>query len=113
MLSERGRRALLDMLENASAAQDFVQGLTVEAFTADRRTLYAVIRCLEIISEASRRVDVATVERHPHVPWRQMADAGNVYRHRYDNISARLVWRTVMDRLPDVIAVCQAELTSG
>ena len=84
MLSERGRRALLDMLENASAAQDFVQGLTVEAFTADRRTLYAVIRCLEIISEASRRVDVVTVERHPHVPWRQMADAGNVYRHRYD-----------------------------
>jgi uncharacterized protein with HEPN domain len=113
MLSERGRRALLDMLENATAAQDFVQGLTVEAFTADRRTLYAVIRCLEIISEASRRVDVATVERHPHVPWRRMADAGNVYRHRYDNISAQLVWRTVLDRLPDVIAVCQAELTSG
>src|SRR3954467_14773489 len=47
MLSERGRRALLDMLENATAAQDFVQGLTVEAFIADRRTLYAVIRCLE------------------------------------------------------------------
>ena len=113
MLSERGRRALLDMLENATAAQDFVQGLTVEAFTADRRTLYAVIRCPEIISEASRRVDVVTVERHPRVPWRQMADAGNVYRHRYDNISARLVWRTVLDRLPDVIAVCQAELTSG
>ena len=113
MLSERGRRALLDMLENATAAQDFVQGLTVEAFTADRRTLYAVIRCLEIISEASRRVDAATVDRYPHVPWRQMADAGNVYRHRYDNISARLVWRTVLDRLPNVIAVCQAELTSG
>ena len=112
MLSERGRRALLDMLENATAAQDFVQGLTFEAFAADQRTLYAVIRCLEIISEASRRVDAATVDRHPHVPWRQMADAGNVYRHRYNNISARLVWRTILDRLPDVIAVCQAELTS-
>ncbi len=112
MLSERGRRALLDMLENATAAQDFVQGLTFEAFAADRRTLYAVIRCLEIISEASRRVDAPTVDLYPHVPWRQMADAGNVYRHRYDNISARLVWRTILDRLPDVIAVCQAELTS-
>src|SRR5215210_2118176 len=68
MLSERGRRALLGMLENATAAQDFVQGLTFEAFTTHRRTLYAVIHCLEIISEASRRVDVATVDRHPMSP---------------------------------------------
>ena len=42
MLSEQGRRALLGMLENAIAAQDFVQGLTFEAFAADRRALYAV-----------------------------------------------------------------------
>jgi uncharacterized protein with HEPN domain len=40
-----------------------------------------------------------------------MADAGNVYRHRYDNVSARLVWRTVHDRLPELVAVCRAELT--
>jgi uncharacterized protein with HEPN domain len=112
MLSERGRRALLDMLQNAALAQDFVQGLTFEAFAADRRTLYAVTRCLEIISEASRRMDAATVERHPAIPWRQMADAGNVYRHRYDNISALLLWRTVHERLPEVVAVCQAEITS-
>ena len=111
MLSERGRRALLGMIENATAAQDFVQGLTFEAFAADRRTLYAVTRCLEIISEASRRVDAATMERHPHVPWRQMADAGNIYRHRYDNVSAQLIRRTIHERIPEVIAVCRAELT--
>ena len=113
MLSEQSRRALLDMLENATAAREFTDGLSFEAFAADRRTFYAGIRCLEIISEASRRVDTATMARHPEVPWREMADAGNVYRHRYDNISARLVWRTVLDRLPDVIAVCQAELSLG
>lgn len=77
---------------------------------ADRRTLYAVIRCLVIISEASRRVEAATVDRHPHL-WRQMVDAGSVDRHGCENISARLVWRTVLDRLPDVIAVRQAALT--
>ena len=90
--------------------KEFVQGLTFETFAADPRTLYAVTRCLEIISEASRRIDAGTVKRHPHVPWRQMADAGNIYRHRYDTVSARLVGRTVHDRLPDLIAVCHAEL---
>lgn len=110
MLSERSRRALLDRLENATWAQQFVDGLTFETFAADRRTFYAVVRCLEIISEASRRVDSATKARHPQVPWREMGDAGNVYRHRYENVSARLVWRTVHDRVPEVIAVCEAEL---
>ena len=110
MLSERGRRALLDIFDNATVARDFLDGLTFEAFAADRRTLSAVTRCLEIISEASRRVDASTKERHPRRPWRQMADAGNVYRHRHDHISARLVSRTVHDRIPDIIALCQAEL---
>ena len=79
MLSERSRRALLGML---TAAQGFIDGLTFEAFAADRRNLYAVIRCLEIISEASRRVDTATKERYPQIPWREMADARNVYRRQ-------------------------------
>ena len=82
MLSERSRRALLGMLENATAAQGFIDGLTFEALAADRRTLCAVIRCLEIISEASRRVDTATKERYPQIPWREMADARNVYRRQ-------------------------------
>jgi uncharacterized protein with HEPN domain len=69
-----------------------------------------VTRCLEIVSEASRRVDAATIERHPGIPWREMADAGNVYRHGYDSVSPRRLWHTVRDRLPEIIAVCRSEL---
>lgn len=38
-------------------------------------------------------------------------DVGNVYRHEYDNVSVELVWRTVRERLPALIAVVQAEIT--
>lgn len=69
------------MLRNAVLALDFIKGQSFESFTADERTLYAVTRCLEIISEASRSVDGATIARHPGLPWRQMADPGDVYRH--------------------------------
>jgi hypothetical protein len=39
-----------------------------------------VIRCLEIISEASRRLPEALKDRHPSMPWNEMAGAGNIYR---------------------------------
>jgi signal transduction histidine kinase len=39
-----------------------------------------VIRCLEIISEASRRLPEALKDRHPSMPWKEMAGAGNIYR---------------------------------
>lgn len=110
MLSERGRRALLGIIENIEAAQDFVAGLRFEDFSADRRSLYAVTPCLEIISEASRRVDIGTRERYPNIPWRQIANAGNVYRHEYDIVSTGMIWRTVQEDLPDLLIVCRVEL---
>ncbi|WP_420824055.1 DUF86 domain-containing protein [Telmatospirillum siberiense] len=63
--SDRTRQALLDILDNAELACSFVVGMTWQEFVSDRRTFYAATRCLEIISEASRRLDDATRERHP------------------------------------------------
>jgi hypothetical protein len=47
-----------------------------------------VTRCLEIISEASRRLPEAMKARHPSIAWSDMAGAGNVYRHDYDDVAA-------------------------
>jgi uncharacterized protein with HEPN domain len=110
MPSERGRDALLGILENAEAALEFTDGIDTDAFAADRMRYYAVTRCLEIISEASRRVDDETRIRHPQIPWRQIADAGNVYRHTYKNVTADMVWRVARYRMADLIAMCTVEL---
>jgi uncharacterized protein with HEPN domain len=48
--------ALLDMLHHIGLAERFAAGFDSAAFVADERTVYAVTRCLEIISEASRRL---------------------------------------------------------
>jgi uncharacterized protein with HEPN domain len=93
MPSERTRLALLDIRDNARLAQEFVEGFSQEAFEADRRTFYAVTRCLEIVSEAARRLSPALRDRHPELPWRAIMGVGNVYRHDYDNIAEAFVWR--------------------
>jgi uncharacterized protein with HEPN domain len=56
MLSEAALTALRDIERQIKLATSFVDGFEYEAFRDDIRTVYAVTRCLEIISEASRRL---------------------------------------------------------
>ena len=74
-------------------------GLTFAQFSEDERTLYALVRCLEIISEASRRLSSDFKNRHAEVPWSQIAGAGNVFRHDYENVAPEMLWETVMSHL--------------
>jgi uncharacterized protein with HEPN domain len=100
MPSERTEIVLLDILHHIDLATNFVQGFDREAFADDIRTVYAVTRCLEIISEASRRLPEDLKARHLGIAWKKMAGAGNVYRHDYDDVAARVVWDTVEHALP-------------
>ena len=77
----RGRRALADILENIDLAEGFVRGLDEDLFHADLLRIYAVTRCLEIILEASRRLPSDLQARHENIPWKEIAEAGNIYRH--------------------------------
>jgi uncharacterized protein with HEPN domain len=110
MHSDLTHQALLDILENATLAQSFVGDMNLSDFAADRRTFYATVRCLEIISEASRHLDEGLLARHPELPWRAIRSSGNVYRHNYDNVAEAFVLRTVRDSLPPLLAVVRHEL---
>jgi uncharacterized protein with HEPN domain len=72
--------------------------------------VYAVIRCLEIISEASRRLPLELKERHPHIPWKQIADAGNLYRHAYKDVRDEIIWQTVQSALDGLEVAVRDEL---
>jgi uncharacterized protein with HEPN domain len=84
---------------NIALARHFIEDMSFEAFAEDERTLYAVTRCLEIISEASRRLPSDMKVRYADVPWAQIAGAGNVYRHDYEDVLASILWNTVHHQL--------------
>jgi len=110
MPSDRTDGTLRDILHHIDLATQFVQGLDREAFKADIRTVYAVTRCLEIISEASRRLPNEMKARHPNISWRQMAAAGNVYRQDYEDVAAQFVWDTVQRAVPALKNVIEVEV---
>ena len=107
MPSDAATAALRDLEHHIALATQFVAGLDYEAFRNDTRTVFAVTRCLEIISEASRRLPDEIKTRHPTIAWKNMAGAGNVYRHDHEDVAAKVVWDTVQMALPplrDVVA---------
>ena len=95
MRSKTPINALGDIEHNITLARTFIEGLSFEAFRQDLRTVYAVTRCLEIISEASRRLPSELKARHPNIPWLKIAGAGSVYRHDYEDVLERFLWLTV------------------
>lgn len=101
----------MDISENAKLAQSFVEGYDLPRFKADKRTVYAVTRCLEIISEATRKLPAGMKHCHPLIAWKDIAGAGNVYRHDYEDVSSAMVWNTVAVLGP-LIAVVEAELAA-
>jgi uncharacterized protein with HEPN domain len=111
MRSDTEQRSLGDILHHIDLAAAFIAGFDREAFRNDLRTVYAVTRCLEIISEASRRLSDELKARHPAIAWKQMAGAGNVYRHDYEDVAAEFVWDTVERALPLLREAVEIEMT--
>ncbi len=112
MLSDAAQVALRDIAYHIQLASKLAEGFTNKTFLADLRSFYAVTSCLEIILEASRRLPDDLKARHPSIAWKNMAAAGNVYRHDYEDVAAQPVWEAVQLALPPLRAVVAGELVA-
>jgi uncharacterized protein with HEPN domain len=91
---------LRDILQYMQDAQDFVRGVARERFAADKKTLYATVRAIEVIGEATKNIPEDLRRRHPAVPWKEMAGMRDKLIHAYVGIDIETVWLTVTDRIP-------------
>jgi len=94
---------LLDILQAARLAVSYVEGVQAEAFLRDTRLQDSVIRRIEIIGEAARRVSEQMKSSHPELPWEEMVGMRNLMIHEYDDVDLGIVWETVQNDLPGLI----------
>lgn len=78
-----------------------------DEFKGDDKTSSAVIRKFEIIGEATKNVPGSLKQRHPDIPWREMAGMRDKLIHFYFGIKYDLVWRTIKDVIPEVRPLIQ------
>jgi uncharacterized protein with HEPN domain len=97
-------REFLDYVEDILKAMDdavcFVKGMSYEAFLKDRKTVYATVRALEIIGEATKKIPNEVKEKHPQVPWKDMAGMRDKIIHAYFGVDMKRVWSTVNVDIP-------------
>ncbi len=98
---------LADIVEAGRNALSFVEGMAYDEFVADIRTSYAMVRALEIIGEATRRLPMEIREQHPQIPWRQMAGMRDRLIHAYDKVDPEIVWATATQDLPRLVEEVQ------
>lgn len=89
-----------DILDAMDKAEAFVAGMDYGQFEEDIRTTFAVIRALEIIGEAVKRLPADFRTRYPHIPWKDMAGMRDKIVHGYDVIDLRIVWKVVKQDIP-------------
>jgi uncharacterized protein with HEPN domain len=99
---------LNDIREAASKARQFILGLDYAAFAADEKSVYAVVRALEIIGEASKRIPQEIRDLAPTIPWRSMAGSRDKLIHDYITVDLENVWHTVVVDLPPLDAQLNA-----
>jgi uncharacterized protein with HEPN domain len=95
---------LLDILDSARLVLGYVKGKNADAFRQDFLLQDSVIRRLAVIGEAARRISKDTRYRLPHIAWPTMIAMRNVMVHEYDEIDLTIVWDTVHEDLPRLVA---------
>ncbi|HYU31182.1 MAG TPA: DUF86 domain-containing protein [Thermoanaerobaculia bacterium] len=100
-MSNRADRDLLgDILEALRRARSYTAGQSYEQFLVDTKTQDAVIRTLEILGEATKKISPALRESHPDIPWKGMAGVRDKLIHDYFGVNLDIVWQIVRDQLP-------------
>ena len=100
-MSRDPRVYLEDILESIRRIRTYVEGIDQNGLGADELRLDAVVRNLEVIGEAAKRVPEKYREQHPSVPWRQLAGFRDVLIHQYDGVSIAGIWEIVEQDLAD------------
>ena len=84
--------SLNDIYLSIQLTQDFIQGMSFNDFENDPKTLYAVIRCLEVLGEAVKRLPDNLRDKYPDIPWKAMAGMRDRRRHGYYVVDNEIVW---------------------
>lgn len=95
---------LEDILTAACKILEFTKGLSYRQFRDDEKTFDAVVRNLEVIGEAAKKIPDDLRKARSQIEWKKIAGLRDILIHEYFGIDAELVWDIVQNKIPELIS---------
>jgi len=90
----------MDMIAAIEKIEEFTSGMTLEAFEKDTKTVFAVIRALEVIGEAAKKIPLSVRNKYNQVPWLQITGMRDKLIHEYFGVNVKVIWNTIKEDIP-------------
>ena len=107
------RTRMRHMLTHAEETVGMARGRSRGDLDSDRQFNLALVRLMEVVGEAASRVSAEGRQRHPAIPWPEVAGLRNRLVHGYDKVDFDILWDIVQDDLPRLIAELRKALASA
>jgi uncharacterized protein with HEPN domain len=98
---------LRHMRDAACEALAFAEGKQRTDLDQDRQLALAILKCIEIVGEASAAISLETTARYPEIPWRQVRGMRNRLIHGYYEVDLDVVWDTVVHNLAPLLKILE------
>jgi len=106
------RDYLQDILDSITDIENFIRGMSFEDFKRDRKTINAVVRSIEVIGEATKKIPKTLKDKHREVPWKKMSGMRDKLIHEYFGVDVEILWKTAKDDIPPLKQLVQNILKS-
>lgn len=103
-MSRDVRVYLLDILERCERIARYVEGFDEARWSKDERTQDAVLRNLEVIGEAVKRLPADLRRRAPEIPWQDIAGLRDILIHEYEGVDFAIVWDIEVPALQQAVS---------
>lgn len=90
------------ILQSIDRINSYIIGKDHQSFSDDFLTQDAVIRQLEVLGEATKRISKKLRVLNPLVPWSDMAGMRDILIHDYIDVDTDIVWKTASESLSEL-----------